>query len=203
MIQQTIELKKIAGISIILYSVLYWFATAIVNIPTELMLYKTGTVISIVSAFWLYFDRIGWRQNAFCLAGWLCDIPDLNGRWEGKIDRVGESSPHLFVMEIVQTYRTVTINTYTENSRGVSTTTNWIIDSANRKYQLYTSWKCQANIPGTDEPEHFHGFSFCHLSYINNQKCLESNYFTDRNPRTKGNCKVVFVSKSLQGGYQK
>ena len=73
---------------------------------TELitLLWNYGFVTIPLSIIWLYFEKIGWRSNFW---KWSFKImhfsPDLRGRWEGTIDRVGENSPHKFVIEIKQT----------------------------------------------------------------------------------------------------
>src|SRR5438128_1417544 len=112
------ELKKIATISIVLVLIIYAVTHYIFKTPPEFIIFKIGIIITGIGLFWFYFDIKGWRQSAFRLFGWLCNTPNLNGRYEGIISRHDEDNPHKFVMEIKQTYRDISINTYTQNSLG-------------------------------------------------------------------------------------
>lgn len=80
-------LRRIATVSVVLAVGLYSILQLAFDTPPILMPLRAGVIVGSIGLFWLYFERIGWRQRPFRLGGWLCDYPDLNGRWEGTVER--------------------------------------------------------------------------------------------------------------------
>jgi hypothetical protein len=196
-------LRRIATVSVIMGVVLYSIVQAVLDVPPVLMPLRAGAIATVVGAFWLYFERIGWRQRAFRLWGWLCDYPDLNGRWVGTVDRQGEGSPHAFVMEIRQTYLRITVNTFSANSRGTSLTAALITDELRDNFRLIETWTCRTKKPGgLDAYEDFTGTSVIDISSSGADRFLDDHYFTRRHPQTQGNLKLTYAGPHRLNRFQ-
>lgn len=201
MIPLHIDLRKMAAVSVVLGVILYTAIALLFKIPAHLMFLKLGLIVALVGGFWLYFDKWGWRQRVFRLGGWLCDIPDLNGRWEGTVDRVGENDPHLFVQEIRQTFSRIQLYAYSKNSRGQSIVSHFVCDHLKGRYSLVSTWQCRTknrtDPNGTDE---FYGTSIYEIAERDDGRYLEDFYFTRREPQTKGKTILKFAGRKLKNG---
>jgi hypothetical protein len=163
---------------------------------------KLTIVLTVISAFWLYVDKWGWRHFPS-----LCPIirkwPNLNGRWKGIIDREGSEPPHPFIMEIKQTLTKLQCDTYTENGESRSVVTNLTVDEHAKQYFLYFVW-----LGGTrsklEQPEsgEFYGATILRLFGDKNNIKLEGRYFTGRRPlQTRGTLNLSLDSRKTRGSF--
>jgi hypothetical protein len=72
--------------------------------------------IVIIPALYLLYVKMLWRLPLGRLGGMLCDMPDLNGRWEGTIDRKDSRGPHPHVIEIRQTLTSLHVRNFGDGS---------------------------------------------------------------------------------------
>jgi hypothetical protein len=195
------DLRKVTAISVVLCVLLYTGIALLFGISTSRMLLKIGSIIALVGLFWIYFEKYGWRKKLFRLGGWLTDMPDLNGRWEGTVDRLGENDPHVFVLEIRQTYLRTQLHAYTKNSRGSSITTQFVTDHVHGRYSLISTWQCRTkNRSNPNEIDEFLGTSIYEIIQSGEDRYLEDYYFTRRKPQTKGKTRLKFVGKEFRDG---
>jgi len=164
---------------------------------------RVGSISSIVAAFWYYFNRWGWKNRYFRMFGWLCDYPDLNGRWEGTVNRLGENDPHLFVMEIYQTFFEIHVSTFTKNSEGSSIVANLMTDKLRSNFKLIMTWKCRTRRLGGDGKEEFTGTSIIKLSESGGTRYLDDEYYTRRNPQTQGELHLNFIGNECYNRWEK
>lgn len=197
------DLNKIATVSIILVIGIYAMTHYIFHTESDFIIYKTGMIISLIGLFWFFYEKIGWRYSLFRLFNWLCETPNLNGRYEGYVNRNNENNPHSFIMEINQSFREISINTYSKNSVGKSITANIVKDGVGKYYLFYT-WQCRTRkIDNPMVKEDFFGTSMIEISKDSNGKYqLEDDYYTRRNPPTSGETKLKFKSKTLLHRYE-
>lgn len=160
------------------------------------LLKNYGSVTMPLLIIWWYFENFGWRSNF-----WKWTVkethfpPDLRGRWEGTLDRIGENRPHKFVIEIKQTMTKLKVYTY--SSRGISESIIDTIASDNMEddFTLCYLWEGKAGVlPGqTSESGKFKGFTILELIIHNEEKKLVGEYFTDRTPiQTMGKIEVFW-----------
>jgi len=195
------DIRKLTAVTVVLCILIYTAISLLFSIPAQLMLLKVGVMITPVGLFWVYFEKHGWRQRAFRIGGWLTDIPDLNGRWEGTVNRLGENDPHTFVLEIRQTYLHTQLHTYSKNSRGSSITTQFVTDRVHGRYSLISTWHCRTkNRADPDEMDEFVGTSIYEIVESNDDRILEDYYFTRRHPQTKGKTLLRLAGKALRDG---
>lgn len=95
-------IKQIATVSVAFAVLLSVLTQLILKLDPVGVPLKTGFFVLLVGLFWIFFDRCGWKLKiaGVRIARPLCNWPDLNGRWEGVLNRYGENTPHKFVIEI-------------------------------------------------------------------------------------------------------
>jgi len=198
MVPHHTNIKRIATVTVVLTVAIEIMFVLAMDIDPKFIPYRSGLIITLVGLFWLYFDKIGWRQSFFRVGGWLCNTPNLNGRWEGKVDRASENTPHGFVVEIRQTFSKLKMHTYSANSKGNSIACRFVTDETEEKYILVVAWKCRTRcFDDQDNYEEFYGTSIIEYSVQGKTRKLEDHYFTDRNPQTRGNIDVAWVGNKL------
>ena len=195
------EYTKITAISIALSMALFTAFQIVFHIPVQLIFLKVGIVGFIVGLFWLMFEKWAWRWKAVRSFGYMKYPPDLNGRWEGTLQRVGEVAPHKFVLEIVQTYSYIKVNAYSAHSDSHSLTACLLTDEINSHYILISTWICTTrNTLPLGTVLEFHGTSIIELSKGEvgpKSRTLNDSYFTNRHPQTRGTTKLQWVGKQL------
>lgn len=72
--------------------------------------------LSIVPLLFALYVKVLWRLPIARVKGLLCDMPDLNGRWEGMIDRKDARGPHPHVIEVRQSLLTLSIRNFGDKS---------------------------------------------------------------------------------------
>jgi hypothetical protein len=197
----SLDLKKISIVSGILIILLFVVLLLMAGTPKEIIIQSTlrsGLIITIVGAFWVFFNRVGWRLKIFRVGGWLSDKPILAGRWEGVVCRNGEDE-HPFILEITQTYSSIQFKTFSKNSRGESLTATIHTNDLNASWCVYCIWRTRAARRDGGGDEIFLGASTWHISINRHDqvKIIEDNYFTDRNPSTHGIMRVEWKSNHL------
>lgn len=201
MIQHDIDIFKLSLVTVVLSVICSSLTITFFDVSPEYLPLKIGLISSVTGGFWYLYDKFLWKINMFRFFGWLSSTPDLNGRWEGTVNRTGENNPHAFVVEIKQTYSKLKYYVYTKNSKGESISAKFIKDEVEGKYKLVSAWKSKArNRTNPNEYDQFNGLSIMDYSEYNGQKRLTDIYFTNRNPRTSGETDLLFVDKKLRGG---
>lgn len=126
--------------------------------------------------------------------------PILEGRWEGILERDGKS--HNFVLEIIQSFTSISCITYTEHSTSSAYATEILFDEQLNVYKLVYYWNgiSMNTIEQNRDSEKFEGFTVLDI-IIQKGKAIKLNgtYFTNRQPQqTKGKIKLDFKQKTLK-----
>lgn len=151
------------------------------------------TIVTIVWFLWILFDKFFWKMKISRMLG-LSKQPDLNGKWTGDIDRLGEENPHHFTMEINQTFSKISVKTRSENSSGHSIKAYFLSDAHNETFELVNLWHCRTKKrQKTEAFEEFKGLSQVSILEENGTTILEDYYFTDRVPPTAGRSNLVRI----------
>jgi len=174
------------------------------NPTPAILLLNIGIFSTVITIFWFLYEKYLWKIKFFRMMGWLCSTPDLNGRWEGTVDRHGEDNPHKFVLEITQTMTNLQCYTYSKNSSGESLVVQLTKDGVEKKYRLLSYWSCKTkNKIENGKFDKFNGVSLMDINLEGNQKLIKDYYFTDRDPPTRGDVNLKWVSKELFGDFLK
>ncbi len=203
LIPHEIETKKFLLVAVVL-TVIFSVIVLSYNPTPEMLLFKIGIFSTIITIIWILYERYLWRFPFFRMMGWLCSTPDLNGRWEGTVDRHGENNPHKFILEITQTMTKLQCYTYSQNSNGESLVVKILKDGVSKKYRLLSYWSCKTKSK-TEKSKFctFQGVSLIEINFEGGQKILKDYYFTNRDPATRGDVELQWVSKELTGGFLK
>lgn len=164
-----------------------------------------GVFWSIVGFLWWSFDNYLWKikfinrmlrfsPNFYC--------PVIEGRWSGTLTR--EDVDHDFVIEIKQTYTTVSCEGYTKHSHSKSLCSELLYDEQNNCYSFIFLWqgKTSVDVNGNKNPSnYFTGTSILKVSESCNK--LQGSYFTNRSPRqTKGDILLDKRQKELKNAFE-
>ena len=136
------ELKKIIAYTVFV-SIPVWVLIILflkVNPITLDSFQHLGTVVSVVTGFWLFYLRWGWKWKPF---KYLFFKPDLNGTWIGyyETDGLDEKGQHVPTGEICLTIRQnflfIHVTSFTEKYVAYSYAENMLLDT-NRGIQKLT-----------------------------------------------------------------
>ncbi|OBP16826.1 hypothetical protein A5320_05500 [Rheinheimera sp. SA_1] len=203
MIPHEIEINKIAVVTVILSILLSVITITIFEVSPQLLPLKAGVMMSAIGLLWFVYDKYLWKIPIFRVMGWLCSTPNLNGRWEGTVDRDGENTPHPFVMEISQTMTKLKFYTYTKRSKGESIAVKIVKDELDQKYKLIAYWRTRAaNREDDSKYDEFNGVSVIDISFDDNGILMSDFYFTDRNPHTRGKTDLKWVGVKTIGRFK-
>jgi hypothetical protein len=204
-----IKIKNVALVTAGLFLIIYSLIQFSVDIEYQDILsgvLKSGFAFTIVTFFWIWYEKIGWKIKK---VGFKCiaNIPDLNGRYVGFVQRNTNDEPHKFVIEIVQTATNISYKTYSSSSNGESILIILKLNEDNENViNLYSYWWTQTkNRKNQALVEKFDGFSRWQISRPNlNSKVdmrIDDSYFTDRSVQTKGKVSAVWQTDKLNNNY--
>lgn len=151
-----------------------------------------------------YINYCGWK---FKYLKWLIDIPNLNGRYTGKLessflDSTGEKKIMDCILEINQTASSIHIRTFygdkvvMEQSSGSKSVIGEIIKDEDDFFSLIFTYENKPNALNNELHSHY-GTTV--LRYFPDNKTFEGDYYNDRN--NKGNIKAKFTQKNRIGRF--
>lgn len=172
-----------------------------INSLTDLSYYQYPTASLIVGLFILFIDRYLWSVSPFKL---LFRVPNITGRYEGKIryrhplSKIEEEKK--CVVEIIQTGSRIKFNCYFEKSNNSERTkSESLVETINRNDDDTVTLVFTYRNYGL--PNHFQEHSGTNiLRFIENEegKFLKGFYYTNREPQTKGEMDVAFITHKLK-----
>ncbi len=164
---------------------------------------KIGIIFGLIGLFWTFYDRVGWRVDGLRLWGFLSDVPDLRGRWEGTVQRNTEDKPHPIVVEISQTFTSISYKSFSRNSEGESLVANIYANETGESYKVFATWSTKTRqIADRTKVDVFSGHSTWTVSIAGDKKIIGDRYFTDREPQTKGVLELEWKSKSILNRFE-
>lgn len=129
--------------------------------------------------------------------------PVLEGRWEGKLIR--ENIPHDFVIEIKQSFTSISCITYSRHSSSSAYASEILYNDQLKNYQLIYYWhggtiSVQKN---TGDSNTFDGLTVLDIIVEYGKVTrLKGTYFTNRQPKqTKGRLDLKFRQKELKNSF--
>lgn len=130
--------------------------------------------------------------------------PILEGRWEGKLERNGES--HEFVIEIIQSFTSISCVTYSKHSTSSAYAAEILYGDQSCAYKLIYYWNgvTTNTIESNRDSDRFDGFTVLDIIIQSGKVIkLSGTYFTNREPQqTKGNINLFFIQKTLKNSFE-
>lgn len=165
------------------------------------LVWDFGYVTIPLSLIWFYFERLGWRCWFWkWTSSFIKFPPDIRGRWEGSLERFGESEKHSFAIEVKQTLSKLQVYTYSATGHSES-----ILDAiASDKmedddFYLTFLWQGEAGTAEGNDSRIFNGYTILKLIERDNERILSGNYFTNRKPsQTMGCIEVKWTGLKLK-----
>lgn len=149
------ELRKLitytAFVSILVWALIILFLR--VNLLTVDSFQHLGTVVSIVTGFWFFYFRWGWKWSPF---KYLFPQPDLNGTWIGiyETDGLDEKGQCVPIGEICLTIRQnflfVHITSFTDKYVAYSYAENLLLDKNRGIQKLAYLYSQNRTNPGAE-----------------------------------------------------
>lgn len=198
-----IEPKKVALVSALLFLILYSVVQLVLGAEAGHIFHsvvRSGFVMSFLGVMWWWYNKTGWKLKFWGAEKWLYEGPNLNGRWEGTVCRLKEDVPHKFVLEIVQTSLSLTFQTFSGNSSGNSLSATLVAeDEDGSSFKLHAIWETNSfKLDDSTARDRFYGASVWKISVPSatdrTLMQIADTYFTDREPPTKGNVRVKWIS---------
>ena len=197
-----VNVKYIVGLSTIVSVIVAYLLVHVWNQNFFSLAVKVGIISQIPTALWALYERHIWRLSFINIKLNPLYLTNLNGRWEGSVQRTNELDGRPFVMEIRQTYTRIKYKTYSNSSSGESLNIAIMRGSDAEDIKLYCYW--ETSTQGLEDKtlrDAFKGFSVMDLKVEGGKMYLDDSYFTERNPPTRGRLRVQWVSKERKGRF--
>ncbi|MEO7982541.1 MAG: hypothetical protein ABI688_00540 [Bacteroidota bacterium] len=165
------------------------------------------STLSIIVLAILFVNKIGWKWPFF---RWLVDIPNLNGRYEGKIissykkDGQQENTEKPCVIEIKQNASFIHVQAYFEDPKTAQDTSKShsiseeIVKEKSGFYSLHYIFLSESDVLQIELNNHG---GTAKLNYYPDKKRLEGSYYNQRN--NFGKIIVSFNSSKRLGRFKK
>lgn len=170
-----------------------WFVVAVAffGAPASMAFFKPMSIVAgVLTAVLAGWDRWVWRIPKLSL---VHGVPNLNGTWKGELTslwtdpKTGEAPAALPVVVVVrQTYTSVTVTTFTEESTSVSVAAGLTTEPDGR-HVLASMYRNEPKLTAQERSRPHHGG--VRLTLAGDEDKLEGHYWTDR--ATSGEMKLV------------
>ncbi len=160
------------------------------------------SVVSLITLTLFWINEFGWKWGIF---KWLIDLPNLNGRYQGKLISTYKDSNDNYVekkcvIEIKQTSSYIKIRSYFGNSDSPQVTSSGFSFSEhiskleNGCCEIYYIFGSEPDIFEKELNKHFGTTKF---TFYPDKKVLKGEYYNERG--NKGNINAVFEGKKILG----
>lgn len=162
---------------------------------------RAPTNAAIIATLLVLYDKHLWR---YPILKKLVHVPDLNGRYTGCIQYEwdGKTEKMESVVEVIQTASSIQIHTYFNSEKHENTHSKSLVEDIKFENGQYSIYFFYFN-SGTTINNHLDCHQGAnHLKVILDDKGLPKkltgNYFTNRNPQTRGKIEVNFNSRKIK-----
>lgn len=160
------------------------------------------TIIAMILAF---YDNFLWKLPVFNL---LVNIPDVSGRYEGKIkfefqEQMGEKACFI---EVKQSASKIKIHSYFNNELGEKTDSKSLVEDIRLEedgfFDIYLFYLNNGNKINSTLDCHEGANKLRYIPTRKDRKAkLVGHYFTNRQIQTRGEIEAKFESKKLKGEF--
>ena len=164
------------------------------------------STVSTIGSLLFFFDKYLWKYPVFKLLVWT---PNLNGRYEGDIDFIhpieGVQTNKKCVLEIKQTGSKIKIKSFFEKEDNSEQTISRskvesLIKNDDDTFSIVLTYENRGIVNNSNFPPHY-GTNILEVIDNDEGKFLIGEYYTSRNPQTRGTMKVKFNSKKLKNHF--
>ena len=174
------------------------------SIDFDLISNLVGAISLVAGGILLLIEKVLWKTKIMNLPFlenyWT---PIIEGRWVGYLTR--DNQQHEFVIEIKQSFTSISCITYSNHSSSSAITTEILYNDQLKNYQLVYYWRGKTTTvqKGTGDRNEFNGFTALNIQIQNNKAIkLTGDYFTDRQPKqTRGTINLKFQQKELKNSF--
>lgn len=179
MVEYNIKRYIIAIIVVFLVTATSYYLIARVLVGATVGIWSIiSTGISATAIITVLFVSWAWRWRIF--RGWLVPIPNLNGKWEGKIfyKEDGENKSRKVFVDIKQTFLYIIVHFCSKESKSLSFCGSFNIDEKRGICQLIYSYQNDPNILIRKKSPIHYGTTILDISP--NRSVLNGEYWTSR-----------------------
>lgn len=168
-----------------------------------------GSIVAYTTVGLVIVNRWGWvwKLKSWKVFGWLIDLPDLRGRYSGKLisnfQENGQKKEMNCVIEITQTGSEVKVFSYYHDpltNQDSSTSTSIveeIIKEANGLFKVHFMF---SNKPGTHQEQLMDHDGTAWILYYPDVKKIKMEYYNKRG--NNGNADAVFEQSEVLGRFE-
>lgn len=164
------------------------------------------SITAIITFLFIVIDKYFWRYPPF---KWLYWVPDMSGRYEGEIRYINPatSSPDRknCVIEVFQTGSKLKVSCFFQHQTiDELSTSKSLTESITKEedgcYSIIFNYLNEGTRTHSQGQPHY---GTCILKFINNGegRILQGNYYTNREPQTKGIIEVQYQSNNLKNNF--
>ena len=179
MVEYNIKRYITAIVVVFLVSAAGYFLIARILVGATIGLWRIiSTGISVTAIITVLFVSWAWKWRIF--RGWLVPIPNLNGKWEGRIfyKEEGEDKSRKVSVDIKQTFLFIVVRFCSKESKSLSFCGSFNIDEKRGIRQLIYSYQNDPNsIIRERSAVHF---GTTKLDILPDNSVLEGEYWTSR-----------------------
>lgn len=167
--------------------------------------FRVPTTVSLLGLLFYIYNQFLWKVPVLKL---LMDVPDISGRYEGKIkyEWDGVNNEKKCFIEVIQTASKIKVHTYFSDGVNENTSSKSLVEEIKQDedgffdiYLFYLNSGTKLN-GGLDCHEGANKIRFIPgRSGKKNQ--LSGHYFTNRQTQTRGEIEAILISKDLQGKF--
>ncbi len=182
-----------------------WVKPFFISYPVIAEHFEAPTTIAALTGLFALYDNFLWKIPFF---GFLVDVPNISGRYKGCIRYIREdkNKEKSCFIEVTQTASKVKVLSYFSDGANESTSSSSLVEDIKRGedgfYEIYMFYqnggtKLTGSLPiheGTNKLRFLPGKD-------RRQNKLIGHYFTNRQPQTRGEIEVKFISKTLNGKF--
>lgn len=179
MVDYNIKRYIIAIIVVFLVTAVGYYLIAHFLVGTTIGIWSIiSTGISATAIITVLFVSWAWRWRVF--HGWLVPIPNLNGKWEGKIyyKEEGKDKSRKVSVDIRQTFLSIVVLFYSKESKSLSFCGSFNIDEKRGLKQLIYSYQNDPKAIIRDKSPLHYGTTKLNISADNLE--MEGEYWTSR-----------------------
>lgn len=179
MVEYNIKRYIIAIIVVFLVTATSYYLIARVLVGATVGIWSIiSTGISATAIITVLFVSWAWRWRVF--RGWLVPIPNLNGKWEGKIfyKEDGENKSRIVFVDIKQTFLYIIVHFCSKESKSLSFCGSFNIDEKRGIRELIYSYQNDPKSILREKSAVHYGTTKLNISPDNRK--LEGEYWTSR-----------------------
>ena len=167
--------------------------------------FRVPTTVSLLGLLFYIYNQFLWKMPVLKL---LMDVPDISGRYEGKIkyEWDGVNNEKKCFIEVVQTASKIKVHTYFSDGVNENTSSKSLVEEIKQDedgfFDIYLFYLNSGTKQNGELDCHEGANKIRFIPGRNGKKNqLIGHYFTNRQTQTRGEIEAILISKELQGKF--